>query len=843
MDLIRVGKFELFPSERLLCLAGQRLELGARAFDLLLVLAESPGRLVTKSALLERVWPRLIVDENNLPAQIASLRRVLGAGAIRTVPGFGYRLELEVTVGDAAAATNAAPSPNAHALTHMSIPRRARPERLVPLVGRGTELLEVEAALAHGCLVTVVGIAGVGKTRLAQEILARESDRAAVAVAWVSLGALSAPEHVPSAIAVALGMSLPDEVDGFVALGEALQQASLLLILDCAEHLGDALATPLAELLGQSRGLRLLVTSQAPLGIAGEQVYRLAALPAPEPEVSDADAALYPAVALFAQRAAAADRRFQLSAANMGLVRQICRRLDGIPLALELAAARVPSLGLEALLERLDDRFRLLRTAGRAQDCRHGALHAAFDWSYDLLSASEQQVFNRLAPFAGSFSLHTAAASVADTHIDTAEAADLIGRLVDRSLLTVLAAEPPRYTLLETARDYARQKLAASADPLAAQRRMAEAMLALLDVAYQEYWSLDEAIWLHRYEPELANVRAALDWAVEHDRALGVALFGASWPLFVEADLYGEGRARYAQVLALLHDSLPRTRVGRFWEAIAAYDSARQCDRARYAAELAAAMHAASNDARSHYFALMQLASNWRVDTAAAWSAFEAARGLEEPAWPARLLAHGALTEGALLTSAGKFTEAASAYQRAMRLALTTSERQAFTATVQIVELDVARGNAAAALQLGRPLALSLRHVGRRETHFELLAMTFVALLMLGELEEARATGAELYELAVRLDKAKLYTVLDAMAYLACREQRYEAAARIATCADRAHAAQGQSRRRPAQARMHDAVAALLQEQLGSAWGVAQDPRARVDEPGACVLALNLGAG
>src|SRR5580704_9617876 len=186
MDRIRVGKFELRPSERTLCEGDAPLELGARAFDLLLVLAETPGRLVAKSTLIERVWPRLIVDENNLPAQIASLRRVLGAGAIRTVPGFGYRLELEVTVGDAAAATSAAPSPKAHALTQMSIPRRARPERLVPLVGRGTELLEVEAALAHGCLVTVVGIAGVGKTRLAQEILARESDRAAVAVAWVS---------------------------------------------------------------------------------------------------------------------------------------------------------------------------------------------------------------------------------------------------------------------------------------------------------------------------------------------------------------------------------------------------------------------------------------------------------------------------------------------------------------------------------------------------------------------------------------------------------------------------------------------------------------------------------
>ena len=150
MDLIRVGKFELYPSERLLCRDGQRVELGARAFDLLLVLAESPGRLVTKNTLLERVWPRLIVDENNLPAQIASLRRVLGAGAIRTVPGFGYRLELEVTAGETVGVTDAAPRPKARELTHLSIPRRARPERLVPLVGRGAELLEVQEALTQG---------------------------------------------------------------------------------------------------------------------------------------------------------------------------------------------------------------------------------------------------------------------------------------------------------------------------------------------------------------------------------------------------------------------------------------------------------------------------------------------------------------------------------------------------------------------------------------------------------------------------------------------------------------------------------------------------------------------
>jgi len=314
MDRIRVGKFELHPSERSLSEGGEPLELGARAFDLLLVLAETPGRLVTKSTLLERVWPRLVVDENNLPAQIASLRRVLGPGAIRTVPGFGYRLELEVAPAEVLPGAGAASQEPQ--LTTLSVPRRTRPERLVPLVGRTEELREVQELLARGCLVTLVGTPGVGKTRLAQEVLAQASDAHRVAVAWVSLGMLTSPEHVPSAIAVALGLSLPDGVDGFAALGQALTNVALLLVLDCAEHLGDSLAQPLSELLAQTRGLRVLVTSQAPLGLAGEVVYRLRALAAPAPGVPEADAAGYPAVAFFAQRARAADRRFELSSAS-----------------------------------------------------------------------------------------------------------------------------------------------------------------------------------------------------------------------------------------------------------------------------------------------------------------------------------------------------------------------------------------------------------------------------------------------------------------------------------------------------------------------------------------------
>jgi hypothetical protein len=566
-------------------------------------------------------------------------------------------------------------------------------------------------------------------------------------------------------------------------------------------------------------------------------------LPVPSATLSPADAQEYAAIEFFAQRAAAADRNFALSAANTSLVAAICRRLDGIPLALELAAARAPALGLATLLARLDDRFRLLKVAGRPVDLRHGTLHAAFDWSYSLLAPNEQRVFNRLGTFAGSFSLTTAAACVAAGDIDTSEAMDLIGRLVDRSLVTALTVDPPRYALLETARYYALERLTVDHELEAARGRMAATILHLLDVAYQEYWSLDEEIWLHRYEHELENVRAAMEWATLNDRELAVGLFGSAWPLLVETDLHTEARTRYSQVLTLLSDALPKGRIGRFWEATATYDSARQCDRARYAAELAAAMHATTGDTRSHYYALMQLASNWRVDSDAARATFDTARRLELPAWPARLLAFGALTAGGLLMGAGQFVEARAAYQRAVKFALTMSERQALVASVNIVELDIACGNMASALQLGRPLALSLQHLGRRETLLELLSHMFSALLMTGQTQEARATGKELYDLAMRSDPSKLYIVLDAMALLACEERDYEAAARIVVCADVAHEAHGQARRRAAEGRIRTAVTAILDERLSQSWYESVKERHEpLDEATACALALGLWA-
>jgi hypothetical protein len=252
-------------------------------------------------------------------------------------------------------------------------------------------------------------------------------------------------------------------------------------------------------------------------------------------------------------------------------------------------------------------------------------------------------------------------------------------------------------------------------------------------------------------------------------------------------------------------------------------------------------MHADTGEVQSRYYTLMLLASNWRIDNEAARAAFEAARALEDPTWPARLLGFGAQTEGALLLTRGEFAGARAAYQRALRASLTVSERQALAATAEIVELDLACGEPDAALQLARPLVERLRHSSRSGVRFGLLVATLEALLQTGELQEARAIACEILDVGTRLEPARLYTALDAMTQLACAEKRYTVAARIAACADAAYALHGQGERRLTEARLRAQIETRLAQELGNGWRESGiDRSAPLDERSACTLALGL---
>ena len=499
-------RFELQPAERRLLVDGQPAALGRRAFDLLVTLAERPDRLLTKNELLERVWPGLVVEEANLQMQVSNLRKILGSDAIATVPGRGYRFTADVGVAEAAPASGSAPP----SLTAPAAPRAVAHS----LIGRDEDLTRLEAALG-GCCVTLVGPSGVGKTSLARAAAARWPGRRV----WVDLAALADGSQMAGALARALELQLTGGDDDAPAqLVAALRGEALLLVLDNAEHLIQACAA-LAALLRPLAGTQLLVTSQVPLAVAGERVLRLEPLALPGPQASLEATTADGALALLLERIVAADHRFAVVPAAQPLLRAVCMQLDGLPLALEMAAARVPLLGLRGVHDALAERFALLTRGHRDAATRHRTLHGALEWSYQLLNPAEQRLFRALGVFVGGFTLDLAVAQMTDEPAARWDVIDGLAALADRSLLVVGPEDPPRYRLLESMRAFALEQLAEQGELAGARQRHASAALALFSshtVGNAETGMLCLA--------EMENARHAVAWAREHDLAIAAQL-------------------------------------------------------------------------------------------------------------------------------------------------------------------------------------------------------------------------------------------------------------------------------------------------------------------------------
>jgi predicted ATPase/DNA-binding winged helix-turn-helix (wHTH) protein len=518
--ILRFDHFELDLAERRLLRDGEFVPLGAKAFDLLAALVQRSGRLVTKNELLDLVWPGMVVEENNIAAQVVALRKALDNDLIVTVPGQGYRFTVR-PVAEPASARPAAPS----------VPASALPAR--QLFGRERDLTRLHAALSVSGCVTLVGPGGVGKTSLAQALRVATPSP----TFWVDLAALRAGDQLLPALCRGTGLSIAAG-DAMPALATALSGARLI-VLDNAEHLVDEVAALVPALLAIAPRLRVLVTSQVPLAIEGERLERIDPLEVPAPELHDAQAQAVGAVALFLDRVRAADSRFCIAPAAWPQVRELCRQLDGLPLALEMAAARVPLLGVRHVLEALSERFAVLRHGPRDVPDRQRSLQAALDWSYQLLSPDEQQLFRALGVFSGGFTLELAVA-VADDH-DRWDTIDRLALLVDRSLVAIDHDDPPRYRLLETMRSYALAGLRPAGEEQAVRARQGAAIEAL----FQDIHDLPRA---PAHEPrrqlaldEMENAREVLDWARRHDPALAVRLSAyvsseaSLWPWRAEA--------------------------------------------------------------------------------------------------------------------------------------------------------------------------------------------------------------------------------------------------------------------------------------------------------------------
>jgi non-specific serine/threonine protein kinase len=395
------------------------------------------------------------------------------------------------------------------------------PVQLTSFIGREQELAEVQELLASTRLLTLTGTGGVGKTRLALQVAAAQIDRYPQGVWMVGLAPLADPSLVPGAVLAALDVPEQPGRLPLATLLDALRTRQLLLVLDNCEHLLDACAGLTEALLRACPGLRILATSREPLGLAGETRYRVPSLavPGPDQAASPTAVARCVAVRLFVERARAVQPAFALSAAA---VAEVCARLDGIPLALELAAARLGGLGLAELAARLDRQFQLLTGGSRTALPRQQTLRATVAWSYDLLTSQEQALFARLSVFAGGWSLEGAEAVGAGGTIAAEEVLDLLVRLVDKSL--VLAEETAdgstRYRLLETLRQYGQERLAAG-ETAQVRHRHAAYYLALAERADRRFTGPDQLRWLDRIEREHDNLRAALSWCLGGDEHRG----------------------------------------------------------------------------------------------------------------------------------------------------------------------------------------------------------------------------------------------------------------------------------------------------------------------------------
>ena len=430
------------------------------------------------------------------------------------------------------------------------------PLSLTSFVGRETELDDVARLVREHRLVTLTGAGGIGKTQTALQVGATLS--AEGAVCFVALAPVGDPALVVAAIASTLGVQEVPDRPLLETLTAYLKNKRLLLILDNCEQVINQAAIVADSLLAGCSLLRILATSREPLRTAGEYTYRLPSLSVPTPEAARtlgaAEALSFGAILLFTDRARAVDHRFTLTDQNAPTVAEICRRLDGIPLAIELAAARVNMLPVKAIADRFDDRFSILTGGGRTVLPRQQTMRAAIDWSYDLLAAQEQRMFERLSVFAGGCTLATAEAVCAGEDVAENGAVDLLSALVDKSLLVAdLDRFEPRYLLLESFRQYAREKLAERGEVDVIARRHALACLELAEQLERACDTEPDVIWRALAQEELDNWRGALQWALtdRKDVVLGQALVGALhvvWAYF--APLEGQRYAASAFELA-----------------------------------------------------------------------------------------------------------------------------------------------------------------------------------------------------------------------------------------------------------------------------------------------------
>lgn len=554
------GPFCVVPAKRLLEKNGVPVEIGGRALDLLIALLMRPGRVLTKSDLINQVWPDVVVEQGSLRFHMTALRRILGDGDeharyIATQVGVGYAfvapLEKRLAGGQSAAIPPGI-ADDTRVETLCSLPPRAK------LIGRETDLQLVLDHMQQPKLFTIVGAGGVGKTSLAIEVAHRVAAQRDQAVRFVDLAQVEDPGLILSALARSLEIPVQTEDSMFVLLAH-LRMQKLMLVIDNCEHLIDAVSAIVEHINDAAPNVGVLATSREPLRARGEYIHWLNPLEFPrEPQHRSSDELLgFAAIRLFVERASSSNAALVLDNDDAQLIADMCQRLEGMALPIELAAMRVASHGLKSTHALLGERFSLGWSGRRTASPRHQTLRAMLDWSYDLLSPLERLALERLSVFVGPFSQEAASQIIADGQIDMADAAAILDELVCKGLVTTDNSHSTwTYRLLEMTRAYTREKLAARGElevNTLAFRHAAFYMdlLGHLGTSPNEIFQSSA-----RLASQLGNVRSSLEWSFgpHGDPGLALPLAAASASLFLHFSLLVECRtwcSRAAELLEL----------------------------------------------------------------------------------------------------------------------------------------------------------------------------------------------------------------------------------------------------------------------------------------------------
>lgn len=551
------GPFQLIATERLLVKDKQPVALGGCALDILIALIERAGEVVTRRELLDRVWPNVFVEEANLRVHIGFLRKALADGQagnryIINVPGRGYSFVAPIK---RLVANGASDPDKRHALPVLQLQTHS-----ARMVGRQDSISALATSLRANRFVSIVGSGGIGKTTVAVAVAHTLADYFSDGICFIDLGSLADGTLVASAVATATGCFVQSH-DPLASLLVSMADKKMLLILDNCEHVVESAAELSERLIKEAPEVHLLTTSREALRIEGEHVYLLPPLGVPEAdsELTAEKALTYPAVQLFMERAAAAGHRRELDDAEAPLVAEICRRLDGIPLAIELVAGRVGAYGIRGIANLLNEQMDLIWQGRRSALPRQQTLQAMLDWSYHLLSECEQTILRRLSVFADVFTLDAAQYVAGDIDHDTAKVAEALANLVDKSLICISNEHKNVFhRLLYTTRSYVAAKLAASGEHDAIARRHAHYFASSVNSRCEKNCGSK----LLPGPAQVANVRSALNWSFSPtgDAAIGIELTARAAPLFIQLSSLGECELWCKRALAALPEAYRETK-------------------------------------------------------------------------------------------------------------------------------------------------------------------------------------------------------------------------------------------------------------------------------------------